>query len=406
MCFPPFNGVSDVLATSEHPWRILLMPTVLLVGAAVALAVFMPSARPVRLPGPLAGGGALLILAAVVSTAASQDPGASAILAVLGVITPVVLVVALLRADVSMRALALSFLGVIAAFLLRADYVFLRAWGLPTPSTLRAAKFGDTPYDFHYYTLGNPDHTAGYLLMPLVLAAFWAAQRGGLSRGVRAFLWLIAAISFGTLVLTYARFAFITAVIALALLVCTAPVRTWMRIALTASVAVAVALVAVLNWSYLGTLLNTGNGSSGSERASSTSDGLVALAAKPFTGVGLGQYGAATGIDPAHSSIVQAGAEMGVLGLLAILVLTLALVALAISVVRRYGWLGLPSAAGLAVAIYAVHAALAAPASEALFSGFNPIWGLSAALLVVIALRAGPPDSPADRRLVDADADD
>ena len=112
-----------------------------------------------------------------------------------------------------------------AGFLLRADAVFLRDWGLPTASTLRTAKLSDQPYDFHYYTLGNADHTAGFLLMTLVLAAFWAGQRGGLSRYLRALLWVIAAISLVTMFLTYARFAIVTAIIALGILILVIPVR-------------------------------------------------------------------------------------------------------------------------------------------------------------------------------------
>ena len=389
-CFRPIVGVSDTFATPEHAWRILLMPSVLLAAAAVLFAVLIPSARPGRLPPALAGGGALLILAAVVSTAASQDPGASAIIAVLAISAPIILVVALLHADVSPPALGLAFLVTSTLFLLRADVVFLRHWGLPTASTLRTAKLSDQPYDFHYYTLGNADHTAGFLLMTLVLAAFWAGQRGGLSRGLRALLCVIAAISLLTLFLTYARFAIVTAIIALGILIVVIPVKTWSRFVLLSIIGGSTAIIAAVDWHYISTLLDTGAGSSGFVRTTSIENGLAALSSKPLTGVGLGQYGPATGIEPAHSAIVQAGAEMGVLGLLAIVLLTAALVGLAIRLIRRYGWLGLPSAAALAAANYAVHASLAASSSEGLYSGFNPIWGLSAALLVVIALRARP----------------
>ncbi len=346
-CFRPIVGVSDTFATPEHAWRILLMPSVLLAAAAVLYAVFFPSAHPGHLPPALAGGGALLILAAVVSTAASQDPAASAIIAVLAISAPIILVVALLHADVSPRALALGFLVTSAGFLLRADAVFLRDWGLPTASTLRTAKLSDQPYDFHYYTLGNADHTAGFLLMTLVLAAFWAGQRGGLSRYLRALLWVIAAISLVTMFLTYARFAIVTAIIALGILILVIPVKTWSRIALLSITGGSAAIIAAVNWHYISTLLDTGAGSSGFVRTTSIENGLAALSSKPLTGLGLGQYGPATGIEPAHSAIVQAGAEMGIAGLLAILLITAALVGLAIRLIRRYGWLGLPSAAAL-----------------------------------------------------------
>ena len=65
-CFRPIVGVSDTFATPAHVWRILLMPSVLLAAAAVLFAILFPSAHPGRLPPALAGGGAVLILAAVV----------------------------------------------------------------------------------------------------------------------------------------------------------------------------------------------------------------------------------------------------------------------------------------------------------------------------------------------------
>jgi O-antigen ligase len=122
------------------------------------------------------------------------------------------------------------------------------------------------------------------------------------------------------------------------------------------------------------------------ERASSIGDGLIALAEHPFTGVGIGQFSAAGGQITAHSTIVQAAAEMGLLGLWALTLLTGAAVVHAVVVVRRDGWLGLRPAAAIGLATYALHGVMAAPANEGLYSGLLPVWGLTAALMLVLSL--------------------
>ena len=135
-CFRPIVGVSDTFADASpclaDPAHAQRAPC----SGGGSVRDLVPVGPPGAPAPALAGGGALLILAAVVSTAASQDPGASAIIAVLAISAPIILVVALLHADVSPPALALAFLVTSAGFLLRADAVFLRDWGLPTASTL------------------------------------------------------------------------------------------------------------------------------------------------------------------------------------------------------------------------------------------------------------------------------
>ena len=91
------------------------------------------------------------------------------------------------------------------------------------------------------------------------------------------------------------------------------------------------------------------------------------------------------GYFPAHSSIIQAGAEMGVLGLCGLVVLTTAACAHAVRRVRADGWFHIGSAAALAVAVYVLHAAMAAASTAGLFSGYNVAWGLSASLLLALS---------------------
>ena len=104
----------------------------------------------------------------------------------------------------------------------------------------------------------------------------------------------------------------------------------------------------------------------------------------------------AAGYLHAHSSIIQAGAEMGVLGLCALTLLTGGVIWSAMRVVKADGWFGLRPAAALAVAIYAVHAALAEPASEGLFNGYTAVWGLTAATLLAVSLRPARIDEEVD----------
>ena len=132
---------------------------------------------------------------------------------------------------------------------------------------------------------------------------------------------------------------------------------------------------------YVRTLFSTDSNATIPERLGSIADGLETLARDPLSGVGLGRYGTEGGYMAAHSTVVQAAAEMGVLGLAALLLLSGALVLHAVRVVRAEGWLGLRPAAAVAVAD-TVHAALAAPANSGLYVSYVSIWGLTCALLI------------------------
>ena len=387
--FPPFSNANTVLGLEERPWIVVAMPALLIACTALCAALVAPARR--QLPGArlFAAGSLLLLVGAVVSILGSGDPSRSGTLVVLAISAPVLLFVGLVHTRLSPRWLAAGFLLGLAVMLIRADAVFIREWGLPGPAQLQAAKYQSIAYDFHYYTLGNPDHTAGFLLMSLCLASFWCGGRAlrGWQRGLLAGS---AALSAFTLVLTYARAAIGTAIALVVLLVLVLPASRRTRLLLTAAVAAATAVLIIGTLDYVSTLLNTDRSASVPERLASLEDGLVTLAHHPVTGVGLGEYATGAGYFPAHSSIIQAGAEMGVLGLCALVVLTVAVCAHAVRGVRAQGWFDLRTSAGLAVAVYALHAAMAAPASSALFSGYITVWGLTASLLLAVSFMSAP----------------
>ena len=188
---------------------------------------------------------------------ASEDPARSSILVALAISAPVLMFVGLVHSRLSPRWLAAGFLLALSVMLLRADAVFLRDWGLPGPAQLSAAKYQSVAYDFHYYTLGNPNHTAGFLLMPLCLAAYWAVGRRSLATWQRGLLAGAAALCAFTLVLTYARAAIATAIGAIVLLVLVLPTARRTRIALVATVAVVTATMIVGSLDYVGGLFDT-----------------------------------------------------------------------------------------------------------------------------------------------------
>jgi O-antigen ligase len=388
--FAPFSNANTALGLSERPWAVAGMPAVLVALAALLTAVLRPAPQPPALPRSLVAGAALLLAGGCVSVLGSDAPQDSATLVVLAISAPMLLFVGLIHARLDSRWIAVGFLAAVTVMLLRADAVFFRDWGLPSVADLEAAKYQNVAYDFHYYTLGNPDHTAGFLLMPFTLAAFWAAGETRLRGWCRGLLVCAAGLVGVTLVLTFARFAIASAVAVLVVLALAVPAGRRIRAALLATVLTVAAGLLVVSVDYVAQLLNADRNASVPERVGSLKDGLITLADHPFTGVGLGRYSTDSGYFPAHSSIVQAGTEMGVLGLCGLVVLTLAVCAHAARMIRRHGWLGLPSAAALAVAVYAVHAALAASSSSGLFSGYISEWGLSAALLLALSFKPPP----------------
>jgi len=76
---------------------------------------------------------------------------------------------------------------------------------------------------------------------------------------------------------------------------------------------------------------------------------------------------------------------MGVAGMAALTLLSIALLAAGVRLARRHGWSGLEAGAAVGVAAYVVQTVLFAGANAGLANGFVSIWGLSVALLLVIA---------------------
>lgn len=391
--FAPFNDINSHLDLAARPWVVVAMPAVLVAALALTAALLAPAHRARPLPHGLTYGALLLLTGAGLSVLASDNPERSATLVVLAISAPIGLFLGVYHARLDHRYLLGGFLAATALMLLRADAIFLRDWGLPTGGKLEAAKFQNVPYDFHYYTLGNPDHTGGFLLMPLVVSAFWAARRD-LDTRLRAALGLVALICLGTLILTYARFAIVSGIVALAVLAVVVPADRRTRMFLVGGVGTVLVAFGAVAFSYLLQLFDTDRTASVPERFSSLEDGLVTLGNEPLTGIGLGQYSADVGYFPAHSSIAQAGAEMGVLGFAAIVLLTVSVVVLAVHMIRGRGWLHLSSITSLAVAGYAIHAAAAAPSSSGLFSGYTSVWGMTAALLLGVAVAREDRDGP------------
>ena len=372
--FAPISHFSDVAGVLDRPWLVVAMPICLTAIAAGLAALVWPAPGRVRIPPAISAGGVVLLLGGLVSILDSPDPVASAVIAVVAITAPALLLVALLHARLDPSWMAVGLLVSASVLLLRADTVFLRDWGFPTTAKLFAAKYQNVAYDFHYYTLGNPDHTAGYLLMPLTLASLWVLSTR-LRPAARIVIAATGAVAMATLVITYARFATATGVAVLVLAALAAPVARWVRVILVGCIAALAVAFVISAFDYLTELLSTSSDASVPERVSSLKDGLIALADNPFMGVGLGQYTSDHGYFPAHSSIIQAAAEMGVLGLCGLLLLTGGTILHARAVVAADGWLGLRPAAAVAVAVYALHAALAAPSSSGLFSGYVSVWG-------------------------------
>jgi type II secretory pathway pseudopilin PulG len=382
--FTPFNHADDVLALAEHPWRLVLMPPVLLAGLAVLGAVVAPARGPSGRTGPVAFGAALLLLAASLSLLGTDDQTRSGLLLVTAVLAPVALFLGLRSSALPRRLVAISFLVATVVLLARADLVFLLQEGLPTGDTLFRAKFANRPYDFHYFGLQNPNHTAAFVILPLALAAFWARDRRlpGLARTA---LVTVAAICLFTLVLLFIRSGILLGV----LIVLGSFATSRRRLVLGVVVALVLGGAALAaSPSVSGYLTGAGaleEGSSGQVRLESIKDGAATAIAYPLTGLGLGHFERQRAAVPSHSSIVQAGAEMGLGGMAALTLLTIALLASGVRVARRHGWSGLQAGAAVGVAAYVIQTVFLAGVNAGLANGFVSIWSLSVALLLVIA---------------------
>lgn len=389
--FNPFNSVPDVLGVPQQPMLVLLTPAVLLGLLALVGAAVAPRAcswrRDVQV---VAAGSALLIVGFVLSLFSTDDLWYSILVGVMGVLAPVAVGVGVARSAISARIVAGCFLLACCLMLVRADLLFVHLHGLPSPQTLFEVKFTNRAYGFHYYTLANPNGTAAWLLMPLGLALFWAI--GAMRGRTRTFLAGAALLAGGTIVLAYSRTAIAVAVLLVIGAFLVLPLARIVRWAIVGAFVVGVLAFALtpVNRAYLSALGSTDPLSSGGERYVTTVDGLKIALDHPLTGVGLGRYNVETGYIPAHTSIAQAAAEMGLFGALGLSLLTIGSVMLAFRLARTKGW-GTPrTAAAIAASTYLVFNVFNAAASEGLYSGYVSVWGLTLALLLGLAAGSDP----------------
>lgn len=381
--FPPLNNIPGMLHVDALPGFVLLTPAVLVTALAVWMSLAPTANGTVSSLSLIAIG--LVLLGGSLSVAVSTNASYSLALLILGILAPGCLFLAVRRGNLPAAILAGSFLAALTAALLRADLVFLMSYGLPTPAELFAAKFSNHAYDFHYYTLGNPDHTATFLLLPLTVNLIWLRD-GGLSRRARLLLIAATAVITLTILLLYVRLPMLVAFLLLVAAVSRSSLSRRIRLTILVAAAVfGVVLVAKSPSNYLTHFFSTSSTSSGGVRLNSISDGFRTLEHHLFTGVGLGQYGAGNGL-PAHSSVVQAGAEMGLAGLLGIALITIALPIAAIVRARRVGLNTLASASLAGAAVYVAAAAVSAGADEGLLVGAVSIYGLTLALFAGIGL--------------------
>lgn len=406
--FTPLNHAADVLGIEANPWRVALMPPVLLAVVAVVASFVLPR-RAAAWPSWMKAAGLAFILACALSLVASDKPQSSALVFVVSILAPAVLMVSISRIVLPVETMCASFLAVTCGLLLRDDWVFARQYGFPTGTTLFHAKFSNVPYDFHYYGLQNPDGFATFILIPLALSAFWAVT-ADVTSGARALLAVSTVIAATSLLLAYARFDLLVGLAIIVGAITMAPTSKRARLLVGGSViALAVGFaISGSNASYIANLTSTNNSASTVIRGRSIVDGITVMARHPLTGVGLDRYGAISG-TPAHSAIAQAGAELGVLGLLSLTLLVVGLVRGAWLSAARRPWSSVSVAASLGAGIYAICTSVSAGARLGLLMDFVPIWGLSIAVLVAASQASGaahwrPQVERADEVLVSAGA--
>lgn len=395
--FPPVVFVPDKLGLDASPERVVATPAVLLAVFALVVAARRPRrddeplTRERRLLGLAV---ALLALGVLASLTSSNDVAYSIVITVLAFVAPVAIYVAVRRSDLPSEWLVGGFIFAAAVFMLRADVRFFEQNGFPTGHQMFLAKFSNAPYDFHYYGLGNPDGTAAFALMPLVATTLWlGAPR--VSRWLRAALAIALVVELGTIVMLYSRSASLLASLVLVAGVLVGVKRHWaIHAALAAGVSVACAiLLLAIGATYQLQVFSVKGGTSGGNRVTWTYEGFQALTAHLLTGRGVGRYNEPNGFIPAHSALVQAGAEMGIAGFVGFGLLVLGALAIAVRTVGTLGLTGAQTGAAVAAAVFLAYCTVAGAASEAAYSGYVSVWALGLALMLGVGARPAPPIS-------------
>ncbi len=380
----PLNTINARLDVGARPWLSLLTPSCLVAIGAVVAAMLSPRQERSRIPATILGGGSLLVLAAIVSTVASPHPAHSTALLLTCVLAPAVTLLAVWGSDLPRWLIAAAWLVGVVLLLLRADVVFLLKDGIPTPHTLFNAKYSNAPYDFHYYTLGNPNSTTAFLVMPLLMTVIWSQDRT-LSARVRRALTLTGAFTAANMILVFTRTG-IAIVVALAVvLLWNSDLRSRRLLWLGLAAALAVGLLDPTIRHYFSDVTQQSKGSSAQVRVTSIESGFHAMVDRPLTGYGLGGHGVDTGFNPAHSAVIQTGAETGVAGAVGVLIILVGVCLNALRIARRHRWSGLASAGALSAGGFAMISAVAGSTSEWLGSDTTSAWGLALGISFVAA---------------------
>jgi hypothetical protein len=405
--FAPLNNVPNLLHIGSNPVLAVFSPACLVV-ILMLVAAYRFGPPVARSPRPwVMAIFAMVLTGACLSLLQTPDVSFSVALVITGLLAPAVTYVVVSRTALPAAALAGGFMAALAVVFLHAELVFVLQHGFPTLSKLQTYKFVQRPHDLHYYTLGNADHTAAFLLLPLTWCLLWAMDP---ELSVNARRWLIAATAVMAIlmVMLYVRFDLIVSgVVAVALILNSSLPRRTRVIAGSAPVIGFIALGIASSGNYLFDVFSTSAGTSGAVRESSIGAGWHALLQHPLTGVGLGEFGVNAGV-PAHSSIIQTGAETGWIGLVGLTLLTLVLAAGAVQRIRQGRWRGLTGGAAVAAGLYAVASAVSPGADEGgLMSGLVSVYGMTLAMSAGIGRRTEEPSWTADaaRRAV-ALADD
>lgn len=381
--FPPLNQASAVVSLAERPWAAAVMPSVVLALAALAAAVLFPQPQSRAHGRPLLVGAVLMVVAGALSVNQWDDLARPTVLLLTGLVAPLAFAYGLIRAALPRSVLCAAFLAATVVLLLRADVVFLLQNGLPTPDVLFRVKYSNAPYDFHYYSLGNPNYSSAFLIVPLALAAFWATDPK-LPRPARIALGATAALVLANIALVFVRLTMLVGVGVVVAALFAAPITRRTKTLVTGALALCLAALASSGTitKYFANLGSKDPDSSGSVRFQSILDGLQAGLSHPLTGEGLGRYGTAQNIPPAHSSVVQAAADTGLLGLAGAVFLTVWICVLAIRVGHAAGWRGLYAGSAAAAALFCLQSAVSGGPPTWFASEAMAIWGLALGVAV------------------------
>lgn len=393
--FPPLSNAADLLEVPTNPLLIAFVPSVLIAALSCLAAQRLPlptdsRSRSITL---LTAAGLALLAGGCLSLLGSDAPRLSAQLLLVTLIAPIAMLWALLRADLPQRWLCAAFLATVCLFMLRADIAFFSDYGFPSGDDLFRAKFSNAPYDFHYYALKNPNQTAAFLLLPLGLAAFWAVGSIG---NRRSFFLLSTAVLFllVNLVMVYTRAAIAVGIIAVLSAILSLPAPRRKRIAAAAALMLLViALISVpsIRDYFLKASDTSTDDASAVVRLSSTLDGGEELINHPITGVGLGRYGNTPDQSPAHSAVIQAGAELGVLGAVGALLILAWLLRTVWKLARLNGRLGgLDGGAAGGALMYWLYVVAFGGFTLGIATGYIAAWGMALALLGAVSARSLP----------------